>query len=189
VLYTPGILGGDSTYNDGEHIFLYKTEFGLNTIYKDKPLLHIFSPKTDVFYDMGKERSGDCFLIKKGNKIHSNFIEGYYLDNDIRNAINIDEFLLETFNKYNRFISYDTFTYYSVIAAMCGCTSIVMTNTQISKDIFYSEFYKYGIAYGIEDEIHSVSTKNLVKPHMEAKLNESLETVKLFLNYCEINFY
>lgn len=189
VLYTPGINGGDSIYNDSEHVFLYKTEFGFNTIYKDKPLLHIFSPKTNVFYDMGKERSGDCFLIKKGNKIHNNFIEGYYLDSDILRSENIDAFLLETFNKYNRFISYDTFTYHSVIAAMCGCTSIVMKNPQVPRDIFYSEFYKYGIAYGIEDESHAVSTKMLVRPHMESKLNESLKTVNLFLQYCERNFY
>lgn len=189
VLYTPGVNGGDSIYDQNEHVFLYKTEFGLNTIYKDRQILNIFLSKTDIFYDMGKERSGDCFLKKKGDKIHSDFIQGYYLDSDIHKSSNIDEFLLETFNRYERFISYDTFTYHSFIAAMCGCTSIVMKNPQISKDIFYSEFYKYGIAYGIEDEAHSVSTKNLVKSHMEDKLNDSLETVNLFLQYCERNFY
>lgn len=188
VLYTPGLNGGDPVYNENEHVFLYRKEFGANTIYADYPILFTFLSKTDFFYDMGLERSGDCFLRKKGEKIHNQFADGFYIDDGINLAENIDEFLLETFNRYDRFISYDTFTYYSSIAALCGCTSIVIPNPNISRELFYTGLNAQGVAYGYDEEEHSVLTKNLVKPYLDNLYQESVETVKSFVNYCKSNF-
>lgn len=188
VLYSPGLNGGDPVYDPSEHVFLYRKEFGINTPYKDNKILFTFLPKTDFFYDMGSERSGDCYLLRKGSRIHNDRVDGFYLDDSINSMSDVDTFLLEIFNKYERFISYDTFTYYSSIAALCGCTSIVIRNPYISRELFYTGLNENGIAYGFEDELHAVSTKHLVKPYLDNLYEESVETVKSFVNYCKSNF-
>ena len=71
------------------------------------------------------------------------------------------------FNKYKMFLSYDPLSFLSIIAAMCGCISIVYPIKGISKKEYFKKtaFYEYmvetnnyelyGIAYGIgEDEIN-----------------------------------
>lgn len=191
VLYIPGGHGDDpSVYDSSEHVFLYIKEFGYNTIYENNPILFTFIPKTDIFYDKKLERSGDCFIRRKGNKINTEFMPGYYLDYDMaKNSRVIDDFLLYVFNKYERVISYDVHTYHSVIAAMCGCTSIVLRDPSLSPERFYNGLTQYGIAYGFEDEAHAKETKHLVKQHINDIYKNSLKTVNSFLEYCKDNFY
>lgn len=188
-LYKPGVNGGDSVFTKEEHVFAYRKEFTQDTIYKDNPILFVFIPKNDKFFDKGLERNGTCFLYRKGIKIHKNHMEGYYIDMDtIKNKNRLDEFLLETFNKYKRFISYDAYTYYSIIASMCGCISLVIPDPSLSEENFYEGFTKYGIGYGLDQEEYAIHTSHLVKPHIESLYQESLLTVKDFIKYCEKHF-
>lgn len=190
VLYYPGINGGPTQYDESEHVFLFDKVYGINTYYENNPILNIFESKTEYFYDMGLKRNGDCFLLRKGVYVHNreNILNGFYIDNVV-NTENSDEILLEIFNKYERFISYDSNSYYSVIAAMCGCTSIVIEDPNKSQEDFYrSEFTKYGIIYGMENVNRSISTKHLVKPHVNMLYEKSFQTVLNFHKYCLSNF-
>ena len=188
-LYKPGINGGEKIYSDEEHIFTYKKEFIKDTIYKDRPVLFTFISKTDKFYDQGLQRSGTCFLYRKGSKIHKTHVDGYYIDMDtIKYKNRIDSYLLETFNKYEKFISYDAFTYYSIIASMCGCISLVIPDPSLPKENFYSGFTKYGIGYGLDEEAWALQTRDLVKPHIESMYVQSIESINEFINYCEKHF-
>lgn len=188
-LYKPGINGGEKIYANEEHVFTYRREFVKDTIYKDKPVLFTFVSKTDKFYDQGLERNGTCFLYRKGYKIHSNHMEGYYIDMDtVKYKNQIDSYLLETFNKFEKFISYDAFTYYSIIASMCGCISLVIPDPSLPKESFYSGFTKYGIGYGLDEEERAIQTRHFVKPHIESLYQESMETVYNFIDYCKNHF-
>jgi hypothetical protein len=75
-LYIPGFHGGDKIFDSNEHVFLYNKDFGIGTIYEDRPILHTFMSKSDKFYDMGNHRSGDCFVLKKGQKTHTDVLPG-----------------------------------------------------------------------------------------------------------------
>jgi hypothetical protein len=184
VLYYPGFHGGTKEYDINEHVFLYHKEYGKNTKYQNNPILTIIDTKTDFFYNKNIERSGDCFLLKKGATKHKDILDGYYIDDHLTSKYS-QNFLLLTFNKYERFISYDSNTYYSIIAAMCGCTSIVVPDPDISEsEYFENEIVKYGIAYGFENENWSVTTKHLVKNHMNDLYEKSIKTVYDFHQYC-----
>jgi len=188
VLYYPGVQGGSKEYDENENVFLFHREFGANSKYKDCPILNIFEPKTDYFYDMGLERSGECFLLKKGSVKHKEVMDGFYIDDLLLNQ-NADEIMLDIFNRYDRFISYDVSTYYSIIAALCGCTSIVMEDSDISEDDFYkNSLTKYGISYGISNIDRAISTKHLVKDNINSIYWQSFKTVIDFHQYCLDNF-
>ena len=188
VLYLPGINGGSYEYDKSEHVFLYHRDYGFGTKYIDCPILNIFEPKTDIFYDKQLERNGDCFIMRKGFRKHTNKLDGFFID-DLLDGDNTHDILIDIFNKYERFISYDTHTYYSIIAAMCGCTSIVIKDNEITSDAYYkNDFVKYGISYGFEDEEHSKNSKIFVKDYINHLYYKSMDTVYSFNQYCLDNF-
>ena len=188
LLYIPGFSNGPYEYDTFEHVFLYHKDYGIGTKYADCPILNIFEPKTDIFYDKQLERNGDCFIMRKGSKKNTNKLDGFYID-DLINGDNTDDILMDIFNNHERFISYDIHTYYSIIAAMCGCTSIVIKDNDLSSDDYYkNEFVRYGISYGFEDEEHSKHSKILVKDHMNYLYSKSMQTIYSFHQYCLDNF-
>ncbi len=190
VLYYPGVLAGSKEYDENENIFLFHREYGLNSRYSNCPILNIFESNTQNFYDAGMDRSGSCFLLKKGIYKHSptNLLNGFYIDRFLTGE-NTNEILFDLFNKFERFISYDSNTYYSIIAAMCGCDSIVIRDENIEAEDFYkNEFVKYGVSYGFDDIDRTKSTKHLVKDHIDKLYGHSLNTVLSFHEYCLNNF-
>lgn len=126
--------------------------------------------------------------MRKGYRKHVNKLDGFYID-DLVGGDNTNDILMDIFNTHERFISYDSHTYYSIIAAMCGCTSIVIKDDNISSEEYYkNDFVKYGISYGFEDEDHSKNSKIFVKDYINYLYNKSLNTVYSFNEYCLDNF-
>jgi hypothetical protein len=58
--------------------------------------------------------------------------------------------LSKIYNTISLFISFDPHTYHSTMAALCGCTSVVIPSKEISNEEFYN-VQKYGVAYGFEN--------------------------------------
>ena len=81
---------------------------------------------------------------------------------------------IKFFNKYKVFISYDPLTFLSIMAALCGCISIIykidglnkkewINTTVVAEYLKYSGEELYGIAYGANDIQHAIDTLHLVK--------------------------
>jgi uncharacterized protein YceK len=82
---------------------------------------------------------------------------------------------IKIFNKHTYFISYDSITFLLVIAALCGCVSIVKKVSGLSKQDWLNttaacaylkesgENTLYGIAYGGDDLQNAIKTIHLVK--------------------------
>jgi len=128
-----------------------------------------------------KERSGICYAVRK-SRWHKKTIEWYMHFNGVPI---VDAYLLrddlghsqivKCFNYYKVFISYDPCTFLTMMAAMCGCISIVYPRDDLTK----KEWIKttaaqnyieakgldnlYGIAYGMEDVQYALETLHLVK--------------------------
>ena len=58
--------------------------------------------------------------------------------------------MLEVFNRHEIFVSYDSETAASVIAALCGCLSIIVPREGHKKEDLLPCFH-FGIAYGLDD--------------------------------------
>jgi hypothetical protein len=93
------------------------------------------------------------------------------------------------------FISYDPLTFFSIMAALCGCISVVYPRDELTKKDWInttaaSEYAKskgldnlYGIAYGLEDVQYAIDTLHLVKDQWTDIQNFNKEkTVVPFIN-------
>jgi len=142
--------------------------------------LSVIESNHHLFYNKGLERKGTCYLIK-GNldteserAIHKP--EDTCIDHLLYNIPNSYkmEFYSDLFNKMEYFISYTPFTHTSVLAAMCGCKSIVVPKSEyggvkFNKEKWLNEIWcsKYGIAVGLDDLPRAISTMNQVLPNIK----------------------
>jgi hypothetical protein len=171
-----------ATWNENDY-WLYFHEHFYDEL-KEPNYLHIIDPKLDTFKDYGLERKIEvCFTYRKKssekkslNLIHpSHSIEIQYGTPD--------EELINLFNTCKRFYSYDTETYLSVLAAQCGCESIIVPYKDITKeDIIYTQpSFKYGIAYGLDDLEYANSTRHLLINHLQnLEIQQQINTKSTF---------
>ena len=143
------------------------------------------------------KRIGTCYTLRK-----SHYHKKLQLVHP-PNSFNVDSHssqleLISHFNKYKYFISYDPLTFISVIAALCGCISIVKKVDGMSKDEWlkntaFGDYIKdtgvttiYGIAYGSDDLTNAIDTLHLVKQQVEDITDFMINKyVKSFINDME----
>lgn len=137
--------------------------------------LSVIEVDYDLFYDRGLKKNGTCYLIK-GNldtepERFINSPQDYCIDENLYKVPNLKrmEYLANIFNEKEYFISYTPMTFTSVLAAMCGCKSIVIPKSNYSKEKWLSEIWcaKYGIAFGLEDLPRAIETMDLVIPNIK----------------------
>lgn len=108
-------------------------------------------------------RKGCCHTFRK-SFYHKNLKYIHSVNSLELNHSHIQEDYINIFNQKEIFICYDPLTFLSIIAAMCGCMSVVIklegVDTQLEwiKTTFIAEYAKqnkidklYGIAYGLEE--------------------------------------
>ena len=76
--------------------------------------------------------------------------------------------IIKIFNSCKRFYSYDTETYLSILAALCGCESVVVPYKQVTKDQVLGKqpAFKYGVAYGLEDLDYANTTREDLREYL-----------------------
>jgi hypothetical protein len=167
------------TWGKNELVYYFNSELKFNknpekisNIYKLLSVLYINPTIKNFQYDT---RSDYCYTIRKGAHIHKNI---QYIHPEpsfeITRAHTQDD-CIALFNKYKYFISYDPLSFLTVIAALCGCISIVYKNDGMTKQEWIQttaagEYIKYkgldnlyGIAYGLEDITYAEDTLHLVE--------------------------
>lgn len=117
-------------------------------------------------YNFG-EREGNCYILRKGAKrtdLPTSF-DGPIIDKLTESEI------VEVFNRCKYCYSYDTQTFYTSIAAVCGCIPIVMPEPgKTRKDYRTSgESLAPGIAYGdTPEEIeHAINTRDILLQRLD----------------------
>lgn len=187
LLHRPGFHTGIVDYNDGDLFFKYAD-------FADDPVvtggkaerLFVFSVN-DVYRNHGlAERKGACYLVRKG--------EGVEIDARLAGATKIDGLphpeVAEIFNRCEVFYSFDDASMYSCYAAMCGCTSVVLPKHYASREEWVAKnpALQLGVAYGEEDVAHARATQDRVRGHLNAMENESLASVKRFVELTQRYF-
>jgi hypothetical protein len=129
-------------------------------------------------------RKGSCYTIRKEHQTHGKHMRPVHPPCSFEvTRSHTQEDYVTIFNQYKYFISYDSITFLSVIAALCGCVSIVVKVDGLSKEdwintLAVGEYLKesgepalYGIAYGADDLENAINTLHLVKEQWNKIVN------------------
>ena len=106
------------------------------------------------------ERNGNCYIIRKGRNrddLPKSF-DGPVFDDNMS-----DEEFVRILNNCKYCYSYDTYTFYNSIAAVCGCIPIVVLEPgKTINDYLKPDNPHYGVAYGdTEEQIeYAISTRS-----------------------------
>ena len=160
VLYYPGWHAGDKEYSDDELIITYNNEYVKDTKYENAFVLTVLNPKLNIMKNNYKKRNKIGLLVRKCKDFEykMNLLNEYKhllklpvisIDDEINKCTDLRN-LSKIYNTISLFISFDPHTYHSTMAALCGCTSVVIPSKEISNEEFYN-VQKYGVAYGFEN--------------------------------------
>uniref|UniRef100_A0A6C0HZ60 DegT/DnrJ/EryC1/StrS aminotransferase family protein n=1 Tax=viral metagenome TaxID=1070528 RepID=A0A6C0HZ60_9ZZZZ len=144
------------------------TKLNTSEIHKNLTTIHI----NDYLINHQLERSGSCHTMRKSH-LHKN-IHNIHSNNSFLISEESQEELIKIFNEKEIFISYDPLTFLSIMAAMCGCISVIykrddMTKEEWIKNMCIADYLKetseplYGIAYGLEEICFAKNTIHLVE--------------------------
>ena len=189
VLNTPGKCGGVgasnfySTKKDTDLIFKYSEYFHIEDESESKGLLTTTFIDSNYFYKSEEKRSGSAFFVKKGglhNKIHpDDSIDLSKYGNDWKS-------MGDVFRKVEYLYCYDNACFWVVVAALCGCIPIVIPDSDMSAEEWYSKFphKRCGVAYGLDQTEHAKNTLHLAEDNFKEFSEKQLDTVRNFVNIC-----
>jgi hypothetical protein len=188
LLNTPGVVAGDeNTYLKTELVYNYAPYFFAKNMANYCGQLTAFELFLDEFISRNNTRAGTCFSIRKGAKKALNWHTSLDVPIDGWESKGGRQYLVDTFNSCERFISYDHASFLSVQAALCGCLSIVVPDGITSKEEWHVKFpyFKYGIAYGEDDIEYAINTQNLVRSNLIELEKKSIEQTKKLVMDCK----
>lgn len=164
LLHRPGFHGASFRYGAEDLLFFYTPAF--NTISLPESRRFYFPVLLKTFFDLGRsDRSGTCYLLRKGRERVADFRGGEGIILDGYNNIEMNA----QFNAHSFLISYDLHTFYCQYAAICGCIPIVVPEKGVSREQWQPDSdLRLGIAYGEEDVDWAIETR----PQLLAKLAE-----------------
>jgi len=172
LFYTPPTIATKYGWHTDDLCYAYTPSFRFSP---DDPLLWAFETWPNLIYtpSLKTQRAGTCHAIKKG--AHKPVIPETLGTENVYASPTVAG---DAFRKYERFISYDTATWMSLQAALCGCLSIVVPDEGVTADEWRNgnQFHKYGIAYGLgEAEIKwAKSTAGLVPEYLRELERDSI---------------
>lgn len=185
LLNTPEVTGGDGLYDDDDFVFTFAEYFSLEGRQADG-LLTAFNFDLDFWRDLHYPRLGTSFIVRKGGGkpyVHSPLalkLDSYYR----RGGHNIARL---AFNLTRRFISYDHATMLSPFAALCGADSIVIPDGKTSAKEWRQKFpyFKYGIAYGLDDLDYARKTRNRIRENLAEIERQGMDEARAFIRIVE----
>ena len=179
---------GENGWSSKDLVVTYRDIFNDKELNPRGYVLHCSHFDSVLYRNFNKgDRKGNCYIIRKGSgrlDLPQKF-DGPVIDN-------LSEFqIVDIFNKCERCYSYDTQTFYSSIAALCGCQSIVvMEPGKSKKDYCGKDDDDYGVAYG--DSLDEIKRAEMSKVKLEEKImrwdSENFNSVKNFITICYNHF-
>ena len=142
--------------------------------------LPLFDSQLYKRYNYGKRR-GSCYIIRKGRKrvdLPSDF-DGPVIDYGMD-----DEEIVKIFNQCERCYSYDTQTFYTIVASVCGCIPIIVLEPNKTRsDYLTANEMGYGRAYGdsVEEIEFAVQTRDKLLQQLDYT-DHNKRNIKAFLS-------
>lgn len=183
LLHQPGYHTNDIFYGKGELLIKFNSGIddfsfpGSKTAKSELKVIHY--PLEHYNLDnTAEQRTGTAYCLRKGSHkiIQHDLIDSVLIDDKSHAEI------AEIFKRVKTFVSYDTYTAYSLFAVLCGCESVVIPDEGVTVDEWYPNISdRNGIAYGFSDVERARSTAGLVKEYVEAEEKKSIDNVKGFI--------
>ena len=174
---------------------------------RDSKQLMILDFNLDKLYitNFGK-RKGFCSIVHKNFPPAGDEVLSMMNSFDLTNWKDLGgyDYLRETFNKYEYFLTYDQKSFYSVAAGLCGCKTIILNPGkpyEFAEDASSLDDYRetvtpmefrienpiqlYGIAYGWDDVQWANRTIGMVRDHLIEFEKYCETTVDNFVKYWE----
>jgi hypothetical protein len=176
------------TYSKSDLVYWYMDYYYNEYLGQKENQLFLSEFHSDIFTNVGYDRIGSCYTIRKANPttlIHPE--ESYFIPFEAAGDL---IGLAELFNKTKKFYCYDNYTFLYVQAAMCGCVSIVVPDGTKTKEEWLngSQLNKYGIAYGEDDIPRALETLPLMFKEIEQTKLEMAKQVIRFTEHCNNYF-
>jgi hypothetical protein len=189
ILNTPGAFGPTDFYKrekKSDLIFKLSTFYDYTGKGYYKGILYTIFVDFEAFKNLNLKRSGSCYLVRKGkiiNKVHD---ENSVLIADAGDW-KVTPYL---FNTKEVFYCYDTATYLSLLAALCGCICLVVPDEKKPSNEWHAcwPHNKFGIAYGNDELDHARKTLDLVAGHLRNMEQKGLESVNCFAEIVNHHF-
>jgi hypothetical protein len=133
------------------------------------------------------KRTGNCYFIRKGRNRKDLPLK---FDGPILDDLSEEE-KVKILNECEFCYSYDTQTFYSSIASICGCKSIIVPEPGKNKNDYLGadDERPYGIAYGTNKE--ELEWAEDTRKQLSNRLNyekSNMENAQLFTNYVKDYF-
>lgn len=177
-----------STYGKDEKIYNYGSFLVPENTIQEK--LTILDYKLDTYYNLKKERKGFCYIKHKftpewGHDFLKNFgatdLTTFMFDGDFKE-------LAQKFNEFEYLITFDSKSYITTAAALCGCKVIILNPDKNKTPLQYrleNPLQMAGVAYGWDDLKWAENTIDNVRENILNLEKEDDKTVKNFVNYWE----
>lgn len=183
----------ERSYDPGDKVYVYHKYWDMFETQRVDGEMSVIEVDLELFKDRGEKRDGTCYFIKghldeeAERAVHKE--QDYCIDSVFYNIPNDKkmEFLADLFNKKEYFITYTPMTFTSVLAAMCGCKSIIIPKSKYNREKWMNGIWcsKYGIAYGMDDLPRAVATMDQVVPNIKHYLEVTQPTqLKQFIQDC-----
>ncbi|VAW53842.1 WavQ [hydrothermal vent metagenome] len=183
LLHQPGFHSGKIFYGKNELYFKFNSAIqnfsfpGSTTSTKHLKVIN---------YPLEHYNTNNTQEIRKGTAYSIRKTKNKPLQHDINKSILIDgkshEEVAKIFKGVKTFISYDTYTAYSIFAVLCGCDSIVIPDEGVSEEEWYPDpSDRNGLAYGFSKLEESRKSAHLVKQHVIKEEENSIKNVEHFI--------
>lgn len=183
LLHKPGYHKGSYAYGENDRYFYYQKAFDDPLLNSDGDnLLKVTWVRDDVYRQThAGPRRGSCYILRKG--------QGRPLVHDLSDSVLADKLSHRQFaqlcNRVQTCISYDTYTMYSLFAALCGCDSVIVPEDGVTQAQWYPDPNdRLGLAYGFDNLEHARATRPLLLPHLKAQETASNGSVRSFIAKC-----
>ena len=182
----------ESKYGDNDLLVYYNTKFSEKNLTDNRKsfvdrnpcteeeVVFTFDPMLDVYRDLNIKRDINeaVFVYKASEEEGFKKLEQHLGLLEIPAHLPSDQ-LVQLLNRIKRVYVYDTDTFTSVIASLCGCEVVVVPKKGLTEQGFKNKTLtqKYGIAYGVENIKKSLSEKPLLLEHLQKRQKEGSDTV------------
>ncbi len=185
LLNEPGRIGGDGIYEPSDLVVTYAAMFARR--YPQAEDLYVFDLFPEWIHDANPDhaqRHGAFFVTRKGaHKRHGEIAA--WIDANASELLPHDQ-EPPLFGFYARhrehFYCYDTATFLSVHAVLCGCPSTVVPDAGVSAEEWRAKhwLFKFAVGYSLDDK-YGIETTHLLRPWIEECQAKSLATVERLL--------
>lgn len=176
LLYKPGFHNGRDQSFDRELYFYFTKAFDVdvgNAICGGR--LTVFDYFTDIYNEENVgTREKICFLIRKGSMRDDLPV----LNNQwVLDGLDHKK-MAKAFKECKRCYFYDSYTFYSTYAALCGCVPVIVPIPGVSKEQWLPEEYlRYGLAYGESDIPNAMATRGNLIDRLKNDEEQSVEMI------------